>query len=199
MDHKERALVQRIQAGDTVAFRELVEQNKQCVYYLALDLTGNHYDAEDISQEVFIKAFRGIDKFRSGAKVNTWLYRITMNTFIDKKRKKTLKVVEMPAGDEEEGTVSALDLVADDVTGNPERGLSASKIGRHIDEALSSLSEQERAVFVMRHYDELTLKEVAEALGIAEGTVKSLLFRSIRKLRRLLSFYQEELGLEDSV
>lgn len=197
MDHKERALVQRIQAGDATAFRELVEQNKQCVYYLALDLTGNHYDAEDISQEVFIKAFKGIDKFRSGAKINTWLYRITMNTFIDKKRKKTLRVVELPVGQDDDEAPSAVDLVADDVTGNPERRLSASKIGQHINEALLSLSEQERAVFVMRHYEDLALKEIAEALGIAEGTVKSLLFRSIRKLRSLLSYYQDELGLED--
>lgn len=199
MEHKERALVQRIQAGEPAAFRELVEQNKQNVYYLALDLTGNHYDAEDISQEVFIKAYRGIGKFRSGAKINTWLYRITMNTFIDKKRKKSLHLVSLtPTADEDDGT-DALDLVADASTGNPERELSASKIAAHIDTALQSLSEQERAVFVMRHYEDMALKEISSALGIAEGTVKSLLFRSIRKLRRLLSFYEDELGMEDSL
>jgi RNA polymerase sigma-70 factor (ECF subfamily) len=199
MEHKERALVQRIQAGEPAAFRELVEQNKQNVYYLALDLTGNHYDAEDISQEVFIKAYRGIGKFRSGAKINTWLYRITMNTFIDKKRKKSLHLVSLPAGADEDDGVGALDLVADASTGNPERELKASKIAAHIDAALQSLSEQERAVFVMRHYEDMALKEISSALGIAEGTVKSLLFRSIRKLRQLLSFYEDELGMEDSL
>lgn len=199
MEHKERALVQRIQAGEPAAFRELVEQNKQNVYYLALDLTGNHYDAEDISQEVFIKAYRGIGKFRSGAKINTWLYRITMNTFIDKKRKKSLHLVSLPPGADEDDGVEALDLVADASTGNPERELKASKIAAHIDTALQSLSEQERAVFVMRHYEDMALKEISIALGIAEGTVKSLLFRSIRKLRQLLSFYEDELGMEDSL
>jgi len=177
----------------------LVEQNKQNVYYLALDLTGNHYDAEDISQEVFIKAYRGIGKFRSGAKINTWLYRITMNTFIDKKRKKSLHLVSLPPGADEDDGVEALDLVADASTGNPERELKASKIAAHIDTALQSLSEQERAVFVMRHYEDMALKEISIALGIAEGTVKSLLFRSIRKLRQLLSFYEDELGMEDSL
>jgi RNA polymerase sigma-70 factor (ECF subfamily) len=195
---QERALVQRIQAGEPSAFRELVEQNKENVYYLALDLTGNHYDAEDVSQEVFIKAYRGIGKFRSGAKINTWLYRITMNTFIDKTRKKQLKVVKLPATDEEEET-NPLDLVADPVTGNPERELEGSRIDDHLQEALQSLSEQERAVFVMRHYEDMALKEISFALEIAEGTVKSLLFRSIRKLRQRLSFYRDELGLEDSL
>lgn len=198
MEHQERALVQRIQAGDQTAFRELVEQHKENVYYLALDLTGNHYDAEDVSQEVFIKAYRGIERFRSGAKLNTWLYRITMNTFIDKKRKRTLNVVKLPATDGDDAA-DPLDLAGDDVTGNPERELTSSTIEVHIQDALQTLSDQERTVFVMRHYQDMALKEISETLGIAEGTVKSLLFRSVRKLRQRLSFYRDELGLEDSL
>ena len=198
MDEQERALVQRIQAGDQTAFRQLVEQNKQNVYYLALDLTGNHYDAEDVSQEVFIKAFRGIGTFRSGARLNTWLYRITMNTFIDRKRKKSLNVVTLPASDEDD-ELDPLDLAGDEVTGNPERELASLTIDDHIQDALQVLSDQERTVFVMRHYQDMALKEISTTLGIAQGTVKSLLFRSIRKLRHRLSFYRDELGLEDSV
>lgn len=197
MDEQERALVQRIQAGDQNAFRQLVERNKENVYYLALDLTGNHYDAEDVSQEVFIKAYRGIGTFRSGARVNTWLYRITMNTFIDRKRKKSLNVVKLTGSDDD--GLDPLDLAPDEVTGNPERELAAVKIDGHIQDALQSLSDQERTVFVMRHYEDMALKEISSALDIAEGTVKSLLFRSIRKLRRRLSFYRDELGLEDSL
>lgn len=198
MEQQERALVQRIQAGDSKAFRELVETHKENVYYLALDLTGNHYDAEDVSQEVFIKAYKGIGKFKGGAKLNTWLYRITMNTFIDKKRKKSLQVVKLPATDDDD-ELNPIDLAADGVTGNPERELAASSIDAHIQEALQSLSDQERAVFIMRHYEDMALKEISQTLEIAEGTVKSLLFRSIRKLRQRLSFYRDELGLEDSV
>lgn len=198
MEQQERALVQRIQAGDSKAFRELVETHKENVYYLALDLTGNHYDAEDVSQEVFIKAYNGIGKFKGGAKLNTWLYRITMNTFIDKKRKKSLQVVKLPATDDDD-ELNPIDLAADGVTGNPERELAASSIDAHIQEALQSLSDQERAVFIMRHYEDMALKEISQTLEIAEGTVKSLLFRSIRKLRQRLSFYRDELGLEDSV
>jgi RNA polymerase sigma-70 factor (ECF subfamily) len=121
-----------------------------------------------------------------------------MNTFIDKTRKKQLKVVKLPATDEEE-EANPIDLVADATTGNPEREMEGSRIDEHIQRALESLSEQERVVFVMRHYQDMALKEISLALDIAEGTVKSLLFRSIRKLRKSLSFYRDEMGLEDSL
>jgi len=190
----ERALVGRLQKGDQAAYRELVENYKENVYYLALDLSGNQHDAEDISQEVFIKAFRGIARFRSGARLSTWLYRITMNTFIDSKRKKQLKVVALPRTDEEED-FDLVDLAADEITGNPERLLNAAKIDEHVNDALQILSEQERSVFVMRHYHDLQIKEISKAMDIAEGTVKSLLFRSVRKLRDRLSQYRDDIGL----
>jgi len=196
---QERRLVTRIQDGDQEAFRELVEGHKQNVYYLALDLCGNHFDAEDISQDVFVKAYKGIGSFRSGAKIGTWLYRITMNACIDRKRRKSLNVISLSDRREDESELDPLDLVADGVTGNPEREMNASKIGTHIEGALDALSDQERAVFVMRHYHDLQIKEISASMEIAEGTVKSLLFRSVRKLRDKLSIYREELGLEDSI
>lgn len=194
----EGTLVRRLQSGDQAAFRELVERYKENVYYLALDLSGNHYDAEDISQEVFIKAYRGIAKFRSGAKLSTWLYRITMNTFIDSKRRKSLKVVTLSQTGDDGDTFDALDVVADGEAGNPERLLAAAKIGEHIDAALDALSDKEKSVFVMRHYHDMQIGEISESLDLAEGTVKSLLFRSVRKLRDRLAQYRDELGLEDS-
>ncbi len=195
----ERSLVRRIQSGDQTAFREMVDEHKKNVYYLALDLSGNHFDAEDISQEVFVKAYRGIGNFRSGAKLGTWLYRITKNTFIDRTRKKSLKVVSLSSHSEDSDDPDPLDFVADETTGNPERALNSTNIDKNINEALQVLSEQERTVFVMRHYHDLQIKEIAESLEIAEGTVKSLLFRSVRKLRDKLSYYRNELGLEDSL
>lgn len=194
---QEHALVGRIQGGDQGAFRELVDLYKQNVYYLALDLSGNHYDAEDISQEVFIKAYRSIDKFRGGAKLSTWLYRITMNTFIDSKRRKSLNVISLH--DQGDDSPDPLDVVADESADDPERSLRAAKIDDHIKGALEALSEQERTVFVMRHYHDMPIKDISKSLEIAEGTVKSLLFRSVRKLRDKLAFYRDDLGLEDSL
>jgi RNA polymerase sigma-70 factor (ECF subfamily) len=194
----ERELVQRIKSGDKTAFRELVERFKQRTYYLALDLSGNHHDAEDISQEVFIKAYRGIGKFRSGAKISTWLYRITVNVYIDSKRKKSHKMVSL-FENRDNSDVDPLEVTADGVTGNPESSMNAADINEHILNALENLSERERSVFVLRHYHDLQLKEISNTLDISEGTVKSLLFRSIQKLRDRLSFFREELGLEEQV
>lgn len=194
----ERALVQRLQGGDETAFRELVDRFKKMVYYLALDLSGNHYDAEDISQEVFIKVHRSIGTFRTGAKLSTWLHRITVNAFIDTKRKKTIKVVSLN-DDTNDDAPNLTDVVADEKAGTPEQKTTGAKIDADIARALNALSDKERSVFVMRHYHDLPLKEISASLDIAEGTVKSLLFRSIRKLRDELSFYRADLGMEDSV
>ena len=194
--NEERELVQRVKSGDQKAFRELVERFKQQIYYLALDLSGNHHDAEDISQEVFVKVYRGIGKFRSGSKLSTWLYRITVNTYIDSKRKKSIKM-ESLFNKRNDSDVDPLDVAADGITGNPELSVNAVDINQNISRALKRLSKQEQTVFIMRHYHDLPLKEISSVLNIADGTVKSLLFKSVRKLRDQLAVYKEELGLGD--
>jgi len=91
----EQVLIQRARIGEMSAFRELVEQYKKKIYYLSLDLTGNHHDAEDLSQEVFIKAYRSLKNFRGDAKFNSWLYRITVNTCISQRRKKSVAAMTL--------------------------------------------------------------------------------------------------------
>jgi RNA polymerase sigma-70 factor (ECF subfamily) len=193
----ERALVRRIQRGEDGAFRELVEAHKRAVYYLALDLCGNHFDAEDLSQEVFIRAYRGIGRFRGGAKLSSWLHRITVNAYIDSQRKRSLMVVSL--ADEDGADIEPPDTEPQNVGGDPEGELSSARIAQDIERALGALSDMERAAFVMRHYHDMPIRDISEALGVAEGTVKSLLFRSVRKLRARLYFYRGELGLEDPV
>jgi hypothetical protein len=85
--NEEQLLIQRARNGEMGTFRELVELHKKKIYYLSLDLTGNHHDAEDLSQEVFIKAYRALKNFRGDAKFNSWLHRITVNTCISQRRK----------------------------------------------------------------------------------------------------------------
>jgi RNA polymerase sigma-70 factor (ECF subfamily) len=87
----DQKLVRQICKGDIASFRLLVERYKKKVYYLAYDMTGDHHDAEDISQEVFIKVFRFIKNFRQDAKLSSWLYQVTVNTCIDSQRKKKAK------------------------------------------------------------------------------------------------------------
>jgi RNA polymerase sigma-70 factor (ECF subfamily) len=121
-----------------------------------------------------------------------------MNTFIDSKRKKSLKVVTLSQSGDDGDAFDPLAAVADGEAGNPEHRLAAAKIGEHIDAALTALSDKEKTVFVMRHYHDMQINQISESLELAEGTVKSLLFRSVRKLRDRLAHYRDELGLEDS-
>ena len=189
MPENEQALVDRFCNGDSSAFQELVERHKKKVYYVAYDITGDHHEAEDISQEVFIKMFRSLKTFRRDAKMSSWLYQIAVNTSIDSLRRKSHKrkkllvrldkasIIENPPGS---GTTVV----------DPEQSAEASIIQSHISQALQRVSPRERSVFVMRHYNDLKMNEIAEILNVSVGTVKSLLFRAIKKLRKELLFYQ---------
>jgi RNA polymerase sigma-70 factor (ECF subfamily) len=174
MTNEEQLLVESVQRGEMPAFQELVEKYKQKVYYMALDMTGNHHDAEDLSQEVFIKVFASIKDFRGDSKLSSWLYRIAMNTCIDKTRRKRLKLVELDEKVVEKPSAG----------GNPQRELEARSTQKQIDQALQKLPPRQRCIFAMRHYNEMMLREIAEVLKISEGTVKAQLFRAIRRLQK---------------
>ena len=185
-------LVERARNGEVGAFRELVERYKKKIYYLSLDLTGNHHDAEDLSQEVFIKAYRSLKKFRGDAKFNSWLYRIAVNTCISQKRKKS--VSSMTLQEDFDSDSDQQHFSGEASFHNPERSAEAGLIQKHINKALQRLTPRERSVFVLRHYNDLPLKEIAQILKISEGTVKSMLFRAIQRLQKELAFYRKEIS-----
>lgn len=195
MHDESSQLVERLRAGEPAAFREMVERYQRDVYALAYDLCGNHHDAEDLSQEVFIKAFRAFGSFRADAQLGSWLYRIAMNAHIDNKRRKPVQLVSIDAhlGDDPEQPAAErmVELAAES---RPDRTAGAARFQADVERALSALSTQERSVFVLRHYHDMKIGEISESLSIAEGTVKSLLFRSMRKLRDRLSHYRDEVG-----
>ena len=181
----EDAIIEGMTRGDQRAFRELVERFKKKVFYLALDMAGNPVDAEDISQEVFLKVYRSFGTFRKGAKLGSWLYRITYNASIDHLRRKGAapeamadEIIESSAGSD---------------AGLPRRGpadpaaaLESRQLQDRIAYALDKVSPQEKAVFVLRHYEDLQLKDIALSLGLSVGSVKSYLFRAVRKLQKEL-------------
>ena len=192
---EDRIFVERAQSGDTAAFRKLVERYQQKIYYLALDMTGNQHDAEDLSQDVFIKAYRHLGKFRGDAKFSSWLYRITVNTCIDKGRKKSVKAMTLKENIEE--TDMPHQTFGSDVSA-PEDKAESGLMQQHIEKALQALTDKERSVFVLRHYQHMKLSEIADILKITVGTVKSTLFRAIQRLQKELAFYKVELGLENT-
>ena len=195
--NQEVMLVERARQGEKTAFRELVERYKKRIYYLCFDLTGNHHDAEDLSQEVFIKAYRSLANFRGDAKFSSWLYRIAVNTCISQSRKKSYAAMTLQENFEQEAS-ERRSSDEDSFGLNPEKSAEAGLMQQHIEAALQQLTPRERSIFVLRHYHDLPLKEISETLKITLGTVKSMHFRAMRRLRKELAFYRQEFGLEVS-
>lgn len=194
-EETDRALAERLLQGDRTAFRELVETYKKRIYGLAFEITRNRSDAEDVSQEVFMKVCRSIGTFQRDARLSSWLYRIAVNAAIDHARKKPFfppEVRETPAG-------AALGLSDQDpisISAGPEQEAEARLLRARIERALERVSEREKNVFLLRHYHDLKLKEIAEVLSISEGSVKSYLFRVIKKLQKELRAQGFRLKLE---
>ncbi|UCH94173.1 MAG: RNA polymerase sigma factor [Candidatus Aminicenantes bacterium] len=197
MKTDETKLVDRLCQGDLEAFQELVERYKKKVYYLAYDMAGDHHEAEDISQEVFIKVFRHIKKFRKDAALKSWIYQITVNTCIDVQRKKSRKPHVLMESSQMDSLQQASSWTGSTNT-NPERLAEANMIQHRIQQLLHKVSPKERSAFVMRYYNELKTTEIAIILNLSTNTIKSLLFRARKKLQKELSFYQSNLQTEVS-
>lgn len=187
---EEQLLVEQAQNGEMDAFKALVDLYKVKIYRLAYDLTGNSLDAEDLSQDVFLKAYRSLDKFRGESKFGTWLYRITVNTCYDHRSKKSLRMIQPMTTSESEDDPSPLEPVGNSIL--PDRAAEASLIQHNIERALEQLTPREKTVFMLRHYHDLPLKEIAETLNVSLGSVKTLLFRAVKRLQGELEMYREE-------
>jgi RNA polymerase sigma-70 factor, ECF subfamily len=174
-------LIIRAAGGDPTAFQALVERHRSMVYRVAYQFAGNHFDAEDISQEVFIKVYRSLDRFRQDAQLTSWLYRIAMNACIDHRRRKS-PAASTPLGAEQEQRL----LNMPEETPDPEDRAYAGELGDVLEAEIARLPQGQRIVFIMRHHQGLKLCEIAEALGLAEGTVKRQLHAAIHRLRAAL-------------
>ena len=194
---EDRLLIEQIKLGQKNAFKGLVEKYKKPLYFFCYRLCGNHADAEDLSQEVFIKVYQKIGQFREEAKILTWIYRIASNSFIDKKRRKVLSLVNID-DQKSERDIDPSKAQAQYTEMNPEIQTESKIMQNHIDEAMKKLSDKEKTTFVLKHYNGLSIKEIALTFKTSEGTVKSHLFRAVKKLQLALSFYRNDLGLEES-
>ncbi len=181
MSLSEPALVSRAAAGDAAAFQGLVERHRSMVYRLAYRFAGNHYDAEDIAQDVFIKVYRSLDRFRHDAQLSSWLYRIVMNACIDHRRRHVAAGVR-PFGAEAEQRMHD----TPEATPGPETRAYAGELGGVLTAEIARLPPGQRIVFLMRHEEGMKLGEIATALGLAEGTVKRQLHAAVHRLRRAL-------------
>ena len=177
----DRDLMRRLAEGDREALSALMERHSKRVYRIALSYLRDPDEALDALQDTFVKAFQNAARWDPGSEVAPWLMRIAVNHSIDQyRRRKRRGVHHAPLDDGSQHER----IAADDVS--PEQRAHGRELGERIARALDTLPEGHRAVFVLRHYQGFSLDEIASALGISLGTVKSSLHRAIHRLRERL-------------
>jgi RNA polymerase sigma factor (sigma-70 family) len=178
MEPTDRDLMSRLAAGDRDALAPLMERHSRRIYRIALAYLRRPDDALDVVQETFVKAYRNVARWDPASEVAPWLTRIAVNQSIDtyRRRRRRMEMESpLPEGDRWE--------MAGGEGMSPERGVLGREAAERISSALRSLPETQRSVFVMRHYDEMSLEEIAKALDLRLGTVKSSLHRALHRLR----------------
>lgn len=174
---EEKDLIRRAGQGDSDAFRQLVETYQAPVYRLALRMCGGDAAlAEDAAQEAFLAAWRGLPRFRGDSRFSTWLYRLTTNAAIDWLRREK----------RHRGMDDVTELELPDDGPGPQDQAEQAEAQQAVRRALSRLSEEHRQVLLLRYMQELDYAEIAAALEISEGTVKSRISRAKMRLRELL-------------
>jgi RNA polymerase sigma-70 factor, ECF subfamily len=182
---REAALIQRCAARDEDACAELVNEHQRMVYQLSLNLLGDHNEALDLSQEVFLRVFRTIHAFRGASQLRTWIYRIVVNQARNRQRwwRRRHKSQQVSL-DEHIRDHGELPDVANG--GSPDRVLGQKQLADRIRVALDRLPFDQRTALVLREIDGLSYEEIGFSLGIAVGTVKSRLARAREALRAQL-------------
>ena len=174
--------VERAQAGDAQAFRELVERHSRQVFRVAYRILGDEQAAEDTVQETFLRAYRTLHRFDGRAQVGTWLYRIAVNLAVDLLRRRRVRGEVGEAGDPQEAVAQHASSEP-----GPDRLAQAREIGRATRRAMAALSPLEKAAFALRHFEGRTIGEISLALGTGDSASKQAVFRAVKKLRKALA------------
>ncbi len=184
MEESDRAALARARAGDEEGFRLLVERHSRHVFRLAYRMTGNEHDAEEVVQETFLRAYRRLNRFESRSSFSTWLYRIATNCALDLRRaRQRHEERREPSGAEHAERMLALPSTDP----APDRVVFSAEVQRKVAAALDELSPMERTAFVLRHFEGMTIEEIARALDRRHEAAKNCVFRAVQKLRKALA------------
>lgn len=185
LDH---ALMEHIGAGDPAAFKKLVERHQNAVIGTVAKMLGNASDAEDISQQVFLRIWRNAKRYRPDAKFTTYLFTITRNLVFNETRRRGRKK-EVSSDEREENSHH---LIEDSPDRQPDSELLQAELQRAVDDAIAKLPDTQRMAVVLRRYEQLSYEEIADVLKLSVSAVKSLLFRARTTLRESLSTYLDD-------
>lgn len=183
MEGDDAAIVERVLSGEIEAFRSLVERHSRRVFAMAYRITGNEHDADDIVQDTFTKAYRQLDRFESRSRFGTWLYRIAANCAVDLVRaRKVREEIAEPVTSDGSTLLDSIPAQSE----HPDQRVQGREIREQIVAAMDQLTPAERTAFVMRHYDDMSIREIGEALKLKDNATKNTIFRAVRKLRQAL-------------
>jgi len=187
--------------GDRSKFEGLISAHLDSLYRTALRMTKNTSDAEDLVQETCLKAFRYFDRFEEGSNIRAWLFKILTNLFINRYRKQAKEPVVVEYDETQDYLLYSRMQEASGDAGNtgPEKDLFDRVLGTEVDKAINDLPEDFRIVVVMAFVEGLSYEEIAEALDVPMGTVKSRLHRGRKLLQKALYQYAKNAGVLPSV
>ncbi|HWZ85154.1 MAG TPA: sigma-70 family RNA polymerase sigma factor [Thermoanaerobaculia bacterium] len=186
----EARLIREILAGQTELFEHFVRRYQRKITRVAYRFLRDAGEADCAAQESFLRAYQSLDAFREGSTFETWLTRICINWCKDRLKRRRLVVFfhQAPAREDEEGT-GPEDLASSDDP-SPERRAAGREIRERLGTAMESLSPRQRAIFTMKHFEEMSIPDIAELTGLDSGTIKSHLFRAAQKIRERLADFQ---------
>lgn len=182
----DRELIDRTLAGDTDAFAALVERFQRKIYRVAFAIVRDPGDADAVTQDTFIQAFTHLARFQGRSELETWLTRIAINRSRDTLRRRRFVSFFTSSDDEDARVLEPVDDRPD-----PERQLASAQLRGAIHRAEKQLSTQQKTIFRLRHYEDMSLESIAEHLGLAAGTVRAHLFRAIHKIRHELAGWRQ--------
>lgn len=188
---EDEVLLERVLRGDDRAFEKLVEKYKKRIYYLAYKMTRDHDSADELAQESFVKAYQALSSFKKGYSFYTWIYRICVNLTINflKREKYTVST----------DYISDKDLLpfANNVSNQLEKMITSEQAAV-VKQALETLPPDQKAVFILKTFDNMTYEQMAHVMGCSIGTIMSRLYRARHKLRNALALSESEKDEKDT-
>jgi RNA polymerase sigma-70 factor (ECF subfamily) len=186
MEPSDGELLARCQKGDTEAFGVIVRRYMKRAYYAAMSLVGNHHDAMDLSQEAFARTFKGIKRFDTSMLFFPWYHRTLRNLWINRGRKgRNVKFTSLSPSDDE--NAPQVEVASTDE--GPFVAASKAEMSEALAREMAALEGEKREILYLRHFENLSYRELAETLGIPEGTVMSRLFAARQALRERMEKY----------
>ena len=191
----DRDLIDRTLSGDGAAYGVIVERFQRKIYRVAFAIVRDDAEADAVTQDTFVQAYTHLARFQGRSELETWLTRIAINRSRDSLRRR--KFISLFVAREDEEGEAMIEPVDD--RPDPERQIMSAQLRVAIQRAERQLSSQQKTIFRLRHYENLSLEEIADLLGLRAGTVRAHLFRAIHKVRRELAAWRSQGGSDETL